>query len=45
MGYYVVKFISVTVTLQEYNTKYGKVSKSDELLFTAEYMQKYLHHT
>ena len=38
MGYYVVKFLSIAMTLQEEKTKYGKTFKSGELTFTAEYL-------
>ena len=35
MGYYVIKYLSETYTLQEDQTRYGKVSKASKLVVKA----------
>ena len=38
MGYYVMKYISESYTLQEEQTIYGQVIKPSEILFRTEYL-------
>ena len=38
MGYYVINYLSETYKLQEDQTKYGQVSKSDKLVVKYEYL-------